>query len=100
LLYGDCVREIRRSFRCSIDGSTRVVLNSLSPSEETASGNRKRNHDGESIGYFSHSATSLKSKQILASERSCVRGGFTPLATTCHEFFSRSPSVCNSAVQR
>ena len=42
LLYGRDVREVRRGFRGSIDGSARVLFNSLTRSEQAASGNSKR----------------------------------------------------------
>ena len=72
LPYGHFVGNIRRSFRSSIHGSARVLLNSFSRSEETASPNGNRDQSGESSSYFFHSATSLRCNRILASESSLL----------------------------
>ena len=66
----------------------------------TASGNGKREYDGEFSSYFFHLATSLRLNRVLASESSRARGHFATLAITCHKFFSRSPFGCHGAVQR
>jgi len=87
LPYGHFVGNIRRSFRSSIHGSARVLLNSFSRSEETASPNGKRDQSGEGSGYFFHSATSLRCNRILASESSRARGEFAAMARRCHDFF-------------
>ena len=63
-------RDIRRSFRGSIYRSTRILSHSLTRSEEAASENRKRGHDGECSSYLFHSATSLRLYRVLASESS------------------------------
>ena len=86
-MYGRDVREVRRGFRGSIDGSARVLFNSVTRSEQAACGNSKRDHNGECRGYFFHSAPSLRRKRVLASESSRARGQFARLAITCHEFF-------------
>ena len=73
LLYGRDVREVRRSSRGSIDGSTRVLFNCLTRSEQAASGNSKRDYNSECCGKFLHLATSLRRKWVLASELACSR---------------------------
>src|SRR5262249_13712608 len=72
--YWRDIRQVRRSFRSAIHGSARVFSNSLTRSEQAASGNRKRAHNGACSGKFFHSAASLRLKRVLASERSCVCG--------------------------
>ena len=57
-MYGCDVREVRRGFRGSIDGSARVLFNSLTRSEKATSGHGKREYDSEYSSYFFHSNTS------------------------------------------
>ena len=68
LPYGRFVRDLRRSFRSPVHGSARVVLNSLSRSEQAASSNTKRDYSGERRNKFFHLATSLRRKRVLASQ--------------------------------
>src|SRR5262249_36960677 len=89
LPYRCLIRQIRRSFGSSIHSSARVLLNSLSCSEEAASGNGKRDRDGESIGYYFHSTTSLRRKPLQATKSSGAPGKSPSLAiTTSRVFFA------------
>ena len=84
---GNRIREVWRSLRGSIDGSARVLFNSLTRSEQAASGNSKRASYGEYRGKSFHSAESLRRKRVLASESSPARGEFAVLAITVTAFF-------------
>ena len=66
-MYGRDVGEVRRSLCGSIDGSARVLFNSLTRSEQAASGNSKRAGDREGSWKSFHSVTRLRGKRIFAS---------------------------------
>src|SRR5215475_5169790 len=81
-------RHIGRSFRSSINGSARILFNSLTRSEKPASCNGKRKYDRECSSYVFHSPTSLRLDRVLASESSRARDQFAVAPITCHKFFS------------
>jgi hypothetical protein len=67
LSYWSEIREVRGSFGGSIDGSARVLSDSLTRSEEAASGYSQRADDGACSNKFFHFAISLRCKCALGN---------------------------------